>query len=48
MRKVDEGGKTGKTRRKLMSFIVATNVVASGPLERRPTGTLTVRGKIKD
>ena len=45
MRKVDEGGKTGKTRRKLISFIVATNAVASGQPERRPTGTPTTRAK---
>ena len=29
-----------------MTFIVATNVIASRPLERRPTGTPHARAKI--
>ena len=33
----------GKREKKIMSFIVATNVVASRPPERQPTGTLTAR-----
>ena len=28
-----------KKEKKVMSFIVATNVIASRPYERRPTGT---------
>ena len=46
MRKVDDGEeekkekiKKKKKREKIMTFIVATNVVASRPPERRPTGT---------
>ena len=38
MRKVDDG-KRKKRKEKIMSFLVATNVVASRPPERRPTGT---------
>ena len=41
MRKVDDGEK----RRKRMAFIVATNVIASRPPERRPTGTLHAKKK---
>ena len=37
MRKVDDGKK--RKRKKIMSFIVATNVVSSRPPERRSTGT---------
>ena len=37
MRKVDDG----EERNKRMLFIVATNVVASQPPERQPTGMLT-------
>ena len=36
MRKVDDGE---KKKEKIMTFIVATNVVASRPPKRRPTGT---------
>ena len=41
MRKVDNGEKKKekKKRKKIMTFIVATNVIASRPTERRPTGT---------
>ena len=43
MRKVDDGEEKEKIKRKkrnkIMTFIVATNVVASRPPERRPTGT---------
>ena len=40
MRKVDDGEKKEKKeKKKIMTFIVATNVVASRPPERRPTGT---------
>ena len=43
LRKVDDGGKTGGG---VILFIVATNVVASRPPERRPTGTeLGKKGK---
>ena len=38
MRKVDDG-KRKKKKEKIMSFLVATNVVASRPPERGPTGT---------
>ena len=37
MRKVDDGEE--KKKEKIMTFIVATNVIASRPPERRPTGT---------
>ena len=40
MRKVDDGEK------KIMLFILATNVIASRPPERRPTGTPHTRAKI--
>ena len=45
MRKVDNGGK--KRKEKIMTFIVATNVIASRPPERRPTVTPHARAKIK-
>ena len=45
MRKVDDGEK--KEKEKIMTFIVATKVVASRPPERRPTGTPTARAKSK-
>ena len=38
MRKVDNGEEKRK-KKKIMTFIVATNVIASRPPERRPTGT---------
>ena len=47
MRKIDdvgkktEGGMVGKKETKIMSEIVATNVVTSGPPKRRPTGMPT-------
>ena len=40
MRKVDDGE---KRKEKIMTFKVATNVVASQPPERRPTGTPSAR-----
>ena len=46
MRKVDDGKrkeKREKRKEKIMTFIVATNVVASRPPERRPTVTPTAR-----
>ena len=46
MRKGDDGETGGKKRgkkKKIKTFLVATNVVASRPPERRPTGTVTVR-----
>ena len=46
MRKVDDGEKKEK-KEKIMTFIVATNVIASRPPERRPTGTPHARAKIK-
>ena len=45
MRKVDDGEEKRKKKEKrkrkekIMTFIVATNVIASRPPERRPTGT---------
>ena len=48
MRKGDNGEekreKTGG-KKKIMMKIVATNVIASRPPERRPTATLTARAK---
>ena len=44
MRKVDDGKKR-KEKKKIMSFLVATNVVASRPPERQPTGTPHARAK---
>ena len=46
MGKVDDGG--GKKRGEIMSFIVSTNVIASLPPERGPTGTPTARSENKD
>ena len=43
MRKVDDGEKKKKKKEKIMSFIVTTNVVASRPFDRRPTGTWNAR-----
>ena len=43
MRKGDNGEK--KEKEKKMPFIVATNVVARRPPDRRPTGTPTARAK---
>ena len=48
MRKVDDGEekKEKKRKEKIMTFIVATNVIASRPPECRPTGTPHARTKI--
>ena len=47
MRKVDDGEKKKEKRKekkkKIMTFIVATNVIASRPPEHRPTGTPNAR-----
>ena len=43
MRKGSDGG---EKKKKIMTFLVATNVVASRPPERRPTGTPTARAKM--
>ena len=41
------GGKMEKNeKKKIKMFLVATNVVASRPPERRPTATPTARAKI--
>ena len=45
--KTIEKKKEKKRKEKIMTFIVATNVVASRPPERRPTGTPHARAKIK-
>ena len=48
MRKVDDGEEKKekrKKRNKIMTFIVATNVIASRPPKRRPTGTPHARAK---
>ena len=42
-----EKKKTGEKNGKRQTFLEATNVVASGPPERRPTGTPTARAKKK-
>ena len=48
MRKGDNGEKkNGGKNGKRQTFLEATNVVASGPPERRPTGTPTARAKKK-
>ena len=43
MRKGDDGGKNGGeggiSKNKIKTFLVATNVVASRPPKRQPTGT---------
>ena len=49
MKKVDDGEekeKRKKKKEKIMTFIVATNVIASRPPERRPTGTPHARAKM--
>ena len=46
MRKVDDGEKKKEKKEKKMTFIVATNVIASRPPERRPTGTPHARANI--
>ena len=40
-----EEKKTGEKEKKIKTFLVATNVVASRPPERRPTATPTARAK---
>ena len=45
MRKVDSGEEKKEKNKKIMLFIVATNVIVSGPPKRRPTGMLTARAK---
>ena len=46
MRKVDDGEeKKEKKKMKIMTFIVATNVIASRLPEHRPTGTPHARAK---
>ena len=44
MRKGDDG-ETGE-KKKIKTFLVATNVVASGLPERRPTATPTARANL--
>ena len=39
--------KKRKEKKKIMSFILATNVVASQPPKQRPTGTPHARAKIR-
>ena len=51
MRKGRDGGENEKNekngkKKKIKTFLVATNVVASRPPERRLTGTPTARAKI--
>ena len=46
MRKVNNG-KRKKEKKEKMSFLVATNVIASRPPECRPTGTPHARAKIE-
>ena len=47
MRKVDDEEEKIKEKKKekIMTFIVATNIIASRPPERRPTGTPHSRPK---
>ena len=45
MRKDSDGVKNGEKEKKITAEIVATNVVASRPPERRPTATPTARAK---
>ena len=45
MRKVDNGKKEKENKKKIMSFLVATNVVASRLTERRRTGTPDARAQ---
>ena len=42
MRKVEDGEEK-KRKEKIITFIVATNVIASRPHERQPTGTPDTR-----
>ena len=44
-REKNGGEKTGE-KKKIKTFIVATNLVASRPPKRRPTGTSTARANI--
>ena len=46
MRKVDDKKKEKRTEKKIMSFLVATNVIASWPPKRWPTGMPHARAKI--
>ena len=39
----EKNGKKEKKGKKIMTFLLATNVVASRPPEQRPTGTATAR-----
>ena len=50
MRKVDDGEEKRKEKKKekIMTFIVATNVVASRQPELRPTGTPHARANCRD
>ena len=45
MRQVDDGEK--RKKKEIMTFIVATNIVASRLPERQPTGTPTACAKIQ-
>ena len=47
VRKVDDGEKKRK-KKIIISYIVATNVIASRPPERRPTGTPLAHVKIRE
>ena len=46
MGKVDDGKRKNKKEKKIMLFLVATNIVASRLPERPPTGTRHARAKI--
>ena len=43
MRKVDDKKKEKKTKKKIMSFLVATNVIASLPPKRQSIGIMFFR-----
>ena len=46
MRKGSDGEEKRKKKEKIMTFLEATNVVASRPPKRRPTGTPTARANL--
>ena len=45
MRKGRDGESGGEKKKKIKTFLVATNVIASRPPERRPTEAPTARAK---
>ena len=45
-KKKEEKKEKKEKRKKIMTFIVATNVIASRPAERRPTGAPHARANV--